>query len=518
MAAAGRDGGVWIVLAVLGLWPSDSIGSNTRPNVLFIAVDDLRPALGCYGDKLAKTPHVDRLAATGVTFDRAYCQEAVCSPSRTSLLTGRRPDTTRVHDLTTHFRTTIPDVVTLPQHFKQHGYQVQGFGKVFHACFPSPAAGHDMDDPPSWSAAWWGPQPHYYHTPAGIASARRWFAERYKTSGADVDRWVDHVVRGPAWESPDVADEALFDARTTSRAIEALRQIGDRPFFLAVGFVRPHLPFVAPKHCFDRHPLDAIPLPANRRAPRDAPAVALNHYVELSAYDGMNRTHGGESDDVARRLIQGYYACVSHVDDQIGRLLDELERLQLHNRTVVVLWSDHGFHLGENGLWAKGTNFELSTRVPLIVSVPGLPTAGRNSPGLVELVDVYPTLVDACGLPMPEGLEGTSFRPLLDDPDRPWKSAAFSQYAHRVSPSGQIQMKRGGSTNVTGYSLRTVDFRFTEWSLPDHEFYEAELYDHRTDPQENRNVAAAPAYTADVERLRRQLHAGWQAARPSLPE
>lgn len=513
-----RVGRIAVLSLLLASWASPACASSL--NVLFIAVDDLRPALGCYGDPLARTPHIDRLAAAGIVFDRAYCQEAVCSPSRTSLLTGRRPDTTRIHDLETHFRSILPDVVTLPQHFKHHGYHTQAFGKIFHGSFPK-SVGKDMVDPPSWSAPWWGPQPHYYHTPAGIASARSWFARRHRVSGDAIDEWVDHVVRGPAWEAPDVADEALFDTRTASRAIESLGEFADRPFFLAVGFVRPHLPFVAPQHCFERYPLEKISLPVNRSVPRDAPAIALNHYVELSAYDGMSRTHGGESDEIARRLIQGYYACVSHIDDQVGRLLDELERRQLRDRTVVVLWSDHGFHLGENGFWAKGTNFELSTRVPLIVSLPGAATAGRRSRGLVELVDLYPTLAEVCGLPIPEGLEGTSFRPLLADPDRAWKTAAFSQYTHLI-PGGAAGKGKKSQQAMIGYSMRTDAFRFTEWTplragklAATAQIQSAlELYDHRADPQENRNVAGDATYGETIATLRRQLQAGWRQSGP----
>ncbi len=479
-----------------------------RPNVLMIAVDDLRPEVGCYGVPLIQTPNIDALARRGTLFEQAYCQQAVCSPSRTSLLTGRRPDTTKIYELQTHFRATIPDVVTLPQHFKNNGYHTQGFSKIYHG---------GLDDPQSWSVPHWTPKQPRYGKAETLADLQRQ-REQARAAGrlpaaAPPERDPktgavlripppNNAVRGPSWEDPDVADNALPDGETADKAIETLRAVKDKPFFLAVGFLNPHLPFVAPKKYFDLYPLDKMPLASNPFAPRDAPAFALTNSGELRSYADIPKD-GPIADAKARELIRGYYAATSYTDAQIGRVLAELDRLGLRENTIVVLWGDHGWQLGEHGLWNKHTNFETSTRSLLVVSAPGQKKANAKTAALTEFVDIYPTLAELAGLPLPQGLEGASFKLLLDDPQRAWKQAAFSQYPR----PGQKAM---------GYTMKTARYRYTEWlNQTTGALIAAELYDHKADPQENVNAAERAENKELVARLSAKLRAGWRAALPA---
>lgn len=467
-----------------------SAQAPTKPlNVLMIAVDDLRPQLGCYGDRLVRSPNIDRLAASGTVFRRAYCQQAVCSPSRTSLLTGKRPDTTRVYDLQTHFRSTIPDAVTLPQLFKSHGYHTQGFSKIYHG---------GLDDAASWSVPHWTPRKGSFGPQGRRVLAQ--LRERLRASGADAQRLGR--LRGLPWEVADCDDGDLADGETAARAIEVLREVKDRPFFLGVGFLRPHLPFVAPKKYWDLYRREDLREAANPNPPTGAFPWSLSGFGELRAYVGMPKSGPVPSED-ALSLIHGYLASVSYMDAQVGRLLDELERLGLRERTVVALWGDHGWELGEHGEWCKHETMETSTHAPLIVAAPGK-KRGSASNALVEFVDLYPTLAELCGLTLPPGLEGLSFAPLLSEPDRPWKSAAFSQYPRSMRQNG-----RG-----MGYSMRTDRYRLTEWRALTSDFRAYELYDHSTDPGENANLAGDPARAELLASLRKQLHAGWQGATP----
>ncbi len=476
-----------------------------RLNVLFIAIDDLRPDLGCYGVKSVHSPNIDRLAGAGTVFTRAYCQQAVCSPSRTSLLTGRRPDTTKVYDLQTHFRIHLPDVVTLPQHFKQHGYHTQSMGKIFHG---------GLDDPQSWSVDSWFPAGRKsYHKPESLKAIEE-VRSRLKAEGR---LYKEEVVRrdektgavlkvkrsgqranGPAWEDPDVADSELGDGMVADKAVETLRQIKDKTFFLAVGFYKPHLPFIAPDKYFDLYPAAGIRLAANPFAPKNVPPIAMHDFGELRSYSDMPKV-GPVSDAKARELVRAYRAASSFTDAQIGRVLDELDRLGLRDKTVVVLWGDHGWHLGEHGIWCKHSNFEVATRVAMIISAPKQKTAGKPTIALSEFVDIYPTLCELAGLPVPDGLEGTSLVPVMNDPGRPWKKAAFSQYPRQ---------------KVMGYSLRTERYRYTEWAEPGREPVGVELYDHQSDPEENVNVAGFAENKELIAKLSRMLKDGWRAARP----
>jgi arylsulfatase A-like enzyme len=304
---------------------------------------------------------------------------------------------------------------------------------------------------------------------------------------------------GPAFEAGDVPDNGYADGANTDHAIKELNRLKDKPFFLAMGFYKPHLPFTAPKKYWDMYKRQDIQLADNPFIPKNAPSYAATDWGELRAYSGIPKK-GPCSDDLARELIHGYYACVSYTDAMIGRLLDELDRLKLREKTVVILWGDHGWKLGEHAGWCKHTNFELDTHVPMILSVPGMKTAGQRTWALTEYVDMYPTLCEACGLTIPGHLEGVSMMPLVDDPGRQWKKAAFSQY-----PRGQVM----------GYTMRTKRFRYTEWqNRKTKEVMARELYDHDTDPKENVNAVDQPEYKQDVEQLSLMLNQGWRAAVP----
>jgi len=467
-------------LLLSGLAPR-AVAQTNRKNVLFIAVDDLRPELGCYGAKTILTPNIDRIAKRGMTFQRAYCQQAVCSPSRTSVMTGARPDTTKVWDLVTHFRDAMPETVTVAQHFKQNGYFVQGMGKIFHAGY---------DDPRSWSTPWQTANAPTYAT--------------LKTAVVLDDNARKKPKGGPAFEMGNVPDDFYKDGKVAALAVETLGTLAKKrdPFFLAVGFAKPHLPFVSPKKYWDMYDPAEIKLAPNPYRPKDAADYALTTSGELRNYQGISG-EGPMPDALARQLKHGYYAAASYTDAQIGKVLDELDRQGLAKNTVIVLWGDHGWKLGEHGEWCKHSNVENDTNAPLLFSAPGMKAAGQSSKALVEFVDIYPTLAEVAGLPLPRHLEGSSFKPLLDDPKRPWKSAAFSQY-----PRGKKLM---------GYSMRTDRYRFTVWlDREDHDKVEAvELYDHQTDPQENSNIAKAPANSGLVNRLMAQWKQGWQSAKPA---
>lgn len=453
-----------------------------RPNVLFIAVDDLRPEFGAYGKSYIHSPNLDRLAKLGVTFTHAYCQQAVCSPSRSSLLTGTRPDTTKVWDLVTHFRTAIPGVVTLPQHFKQNGYFVQGMGKLYHGGY---------DDPPSWSVPWSRPEVTVYALPENQTRQREDRARRRQE-----DRTGGY---GPAFESADVPDNTFHDGALAEMAIASLREMArkNQPFWLGVGFIKPHLPFVAPKKYWDLYDPAKIELAPNPFAPKYAPSYAVQPGGELRNYYGI--PSGPIPDDLARQLKHGYYAAISYMDAQLGKVLDELDRLKLRENTIIVLWGDHGWKLGEHGAWCKHSNVENDTNAPLLIAAPGMRSSGKKSASLVEFVDVYPTLAELCGLKLPGHLEGTSLVPVLRDPAKSVKAAAFSQYPR--NPQGKQLM---------GYSMRTDRYRFTRWVYrSDPSKVDAvELYDHRTDPQENVNIANDPKNAALVERLTAQWMKG----------
>ncbi|MPY91077.1 MAG: sulfatase-like hydrolase/transferase [Luteitalea sp.] len=465
-----------------------------RLNVLFIAVDDLRPELGAYGHPHVMSPNIDRLAAEGTLFTRAYCQQAVCNPSRASLMTGLRPDTLQVYDLPTHFRDQQPDAVTIPQHFKAHGYHTERVGKIFHL-------GHgNRDDPLSWTRMKEYPSAPRYG-PEGEA-LRAQVQRAARKQGVDLAERRNQP-RGLPWEAPDVADDDLADGAIAAAAVQILREVRDRPFFLAVGFLNPHLPFVAPKKYWDQYDPADIALPENLDPPQGAPTYAATDWGELRRYHNMPQ-RGPLSNAQAREAIHGYWAATSYVDALVGKLVAELDRLELREKTVVILWGDHGWQLGEHGFWCKHTNYEVAARAPLIISVPGQPNTGAKSNALVEFVDIFPSLADASGLPVPEGLDGLSFAPLIEDPQRSWKTAAFHLYPRNIPDQG-----RG-----MGHAIKTDRYRLVEWRVPNKDFVEHELYDHNRDPNENLNVAGRPEYAEVVKELSGRLQKGWRGELP----
>jgi arylsulfatase A-like enzyme len=476
---------VWACAALVAAGPAVAA---ERPNVLFIAVDDLRPALGCAGDPHARTPNIDRLASRGTVFSRAYVQQAVCSPSRSSVLTGRRPDTTKVYDLVTHFRDHIPDAVTLPQHFQANGYVSRGVGKIYHGGY---------NDEKSWSAPWEGAKA------AGYGPEGQKLIARLRADAKAIQTKKDRI-RGLPAEAPDVADDYLNDGWIANRGCELIRELKGKPFFLAVGFAKPHLPFVAPKKYWDLYDPAKLPVSDDSTPPKGAPPFAWTNFGELRAYHGVPKS-GPVPPELARKLVHGYYAAVSYMDAQVGNLLDELDRQGLADKTVIVLWGDHGWHLGDHGMWCKHTNYEKATRAALVVARPGQKAAGKKTDALVEFVDIYPTLVEACGLKLPDGLEGHSFAPLLDDPARPWKPAALSQYPRGGKDTGPLM----------GYAIRTDRHRLVEWrDRQTDKPVATELYDHQTDPDEGENVADRPENTEIVEKLKKQLASGWKGNAP----
>ncbi|MGI5818533.1 MAG: sulfatase [Armatimonadota bacterium] len=458
------------------------------PNVLFIPVDDLRPQLRCFGHERMISPNIDRLAAEGTAFVRTHCQQAVCAPSRASLLSGLRPDSTRVWDLQTPLREACPEVTTLPQHFRGSGYTAISLGKVYH---------HRVnDDPDGWSEAPWGAR----FSTHGSDELRQ---ERVEANRVDREAGRRPGWRGPSTEAMDAPDERFGDGEITLRAIEEMRRLAEAPapFFLAVGYHRPHLPFACPQRYWDMYPEESIDLADNPFAPEDCPEIALHNWGELRQYSDIPR-EGDLPEEKARELIRGYYACTTFIDTQVGMLLDELERQGLRDNTVVCLWGDHGWQLGEHGLWCKHSNFETSTHSPLVISAPGQGTVGEGTEALCEFVDIYPTLCELTGLDLPAHLEGVSLAPLMEDPSREWKRAAFSQYP------------RAG--DVMGYSMRTDRHRYTEWQAARGagEVIATELYDHEVDPGENVNIAAREENAGLLLELSAMLAEGWQGALP----
>jgi arylsulfatase A-like enzyme len=469
---------------------------SERPNVLFIAVDDLRPELGCYGVKEIISPNIDALADRGVTFSRAYCQQAVCNPSRVSLLTGLRPDSAKVWDLVTEFRDTVPDAVTLPEHFKHNGYYAVGMGKIFHNPFP---------DPQSWTIP---EQPK----PAGHRLYSAEIVQRLQQARAKARRagmskqQIGHRVRGPATDCEDVPDNQRYDGALCDLALEHLRQADsqEKPFFLAVGFILPHLPWTPPKSYWDLYDPAEIPPAANGFLPKGMPPVAFGDRSQGGMYelmdcmdfkDAPSPFDGSLTEAQQRRLKHGYYASVSFIDAQVGRLLEELDRLELTDNTIVVLWGDHGWKLGEHNGWCKQTNYEIDTRSPLLIAAPGANANGERCDALVEFVDIYPTLCELAGLPVPSKLEGVSLASLLEDATGTVKTAALSQFP-----------RRHAGVQYMGYTMRTDRYRYVEWlRLDTAELTDVELYDEQADPHENVNIAASSGQEDLLKRLHDEL-------------
>jgi iduronate 2-sulfatase len=443
-----------------------------KPNVLLICVDDLKPTLGCYADKAVKSPNFDRLAARGVTFDRAYCNQAVCAPSRNALLTGVRSTRLGIYDLGTNFRASVSNAVTLPQYFMRNGYRTEALGKIFHV-------GHgNHEDPASWSVPHWGAKSIAYALPQSTKAA----ITREEALFANELENVASLPRGAAYEAADVTDEGYPDGKIAAEAIRRLQKAKEKPsepFFLAVGFVKPHLPFCAPKKYWDLYDRSSFKVPELRTAPEGAPRFAPSGWGELRQYSDIPAT-GPLADEQAITLIHGYYAAVSYMDAQLGKVLDELDRLGLAKNTIIVLWGDHGWHLGDHGWWCKHDNYEQANRIPLIVAAPGVAKAGAHAGNtMVESVDIYPTIAELAGLPapqVPQGIDGKSFAAALRDPSARIKDHVFHAY-----PRGER----------IGRAVRTMRHRLVEWKIPNQtaETAEIELYDYADDPLETKNWA-----------------------------
>jgi iduronate 2-sulfatase len=497
------------------LWASFSFkdtqkaAENQRPNILFIPIDDLRPDFDTYGNTAIKTPNITRMAKQGVTFTRAYCQQAVCNPSRASLLTGLRPDDLRVWDLQTSFRKNRPDALTIPQYFKKNGYTSIGLGKAFHNIFP---------DSLSWTQDVYikgypfDPDAMYFNDEnLKIINAKKQklIAENNQTR---IDKYGIWYIKANATENATVADDAYYDGVQTTEAIRQLKQLKatGKPFFLSVGYYKPHLPFNAPKKYWDLYDRSKIPLSDNQYIPKGSPAYAVHGDQELRSYDDFKDlpkpTDGSLSEERQRELMHGYYACVSYIDAQIGRLLDALETLDLADNTIIVLWGDHGWKLGEHNSWAKQSNYEIDTHVPLIVSGKGIKAKGQKSTSLVEFVDIFPSLCELTTLPIPENLAGKSFYSTLQNPKNTTKNAAFSQFLLGRFPRKPISTD---TDEKMGYAIRTDKYRYVEWYVWENDkrgaYLTNELFDQTKDPKENINIAQNIDNQLIIKVLKKQL-------------
>lgn len=461
-----------------------------RPNVLMVLVDDLKPTIGAFGDDTAITPSLDRLAASGVRFEQAYCNQAVCMASRYNLMLGSRSTSTGFYNFGTQFREVYPDAVTLPQYFMKHGYATHSLGKVFHI-------GHgNTNDDASWSV------PHHADKVIDYVLPESNHRELSREEGLFTNQRArnengDLRPRGMAWEAADVLDEAYADGRVAAAAIDRLQWLQrneERPFFMAVGFVRPHLPFSAPKLYWDMYDRDTLPMPAYEEAPAGAPAFAVKRGGEINAFRPVpSGVRGKLDEDLTRQLIHGYYASVTYMDAQLGKLLDALDELGLAENTIVVLWGDHGYHLGDLGSWTKHSNYEQANHIPVIIRAPGQVAANTAGRQIVETVDIYPTLAALAGLPAPTGpqpLDGIDLTPMLTDPDRVDRPYGYHAYYRR-------------NVDRVGRAFRTERYRLVEWVTREGgDDVIHELYDYENDPLETRNHASEqPEVIARIKEL-----------------
>jgi len=434
---------------------SHLLAAATKPNILFIATDDLSCALGCYGDPIAQTPHLDRLATTGVTFLNAYNQLPLCNPTRASVMTGLRPDTIKVYDLDRHFRDEVPDAVTLSQQFMKNGWWAGRVGKIYHYNVPASIGTDGFDDPPSWQKT--------------VNPIGRDKTDEHLVFNAEPHRKISAAL---SWLAADGKDEEQTDGMIATEAIRLMEEHKKDPFFIAAGFFRPHTPFVAPKKYFDMYPLEEMRLPFAPSDDReDIPTAAFAHNCPIPHY--------GLDELTCRKAMQAYYACVSFIDAQVGRMLDALDRLSLTNNTIVVFWSDHGYHLGEhNGIWQKRTLFEQGARAPLIIRNPMSKGNGQACRRIVEFIDIYPTLTHLAGIKTPKQIEGRSLVPLLEKPVSEWNSFAITQVLRPADNRLEAP--------VMGRSIRTERWRYSDWAEGKQG---EELYDHLADPLEFNNLA-----------------------------
>jgi len=471
-----------ILVVACAVTPSPA-ADEPRTNVLFIMADDLRVELGCYGSP-AKTPNLDRLAQQSVLFEHAYCQQAVCNPSRSSLLTGRRPDTLRIWNNGTHFREPNPDVATLPLWFKEHGYTTRCVGKIFHNWHTTVHG-----DRRSWSADEFL---HYANHGADLPQIEGDLPPNF----ARTTKGFGYPEAGIC-ECRDVPDEAYYDGRVAAEAVRVLRELQGEPFFLAVGFWKPHAQFNAPKQYWDLYQRDQLP-PLDAFRPSGAPDIAFHESTEVL---GPVKNQQTPTAAQAAEMRHGYFANISYMDAQVGKVLNALTASGVADRTVVIFFSDHGYHVGEHTLWGKTSTFELDARVPLLIHAPGVSAAGQRTSSLAELVDLFPTLVDLCGLPQPQGLEGVSQTPVLRDPTQSVKSAAFSQHP-RPNYYDRTPSRR---PTAMGVSVRTAAGRYTEWrDWSTGATLARELYLAADEPHETRSVVDDPSAAA-IQRAAERL-------------
>ncbi|MFD2727670.1 sulfatase [Hyunsoonleella rubra] len=439
---------------------------KTPKNILFIAVDDLRPELNFYGANHIKSPNLDKLASEGLVFERAYCNVPVCGASRASLLTGMRPTRHRFINYKTRADIDVPDAISLPNLLKQNGYTTISNGKIYH---------NNEDDGLAWSSRWF---------PEG--NIRDYQIEKNVKDNAGSGQAQGGAI---SHEMAQVHDTAYFDGKIAQKGIADLRALKNKkePFFLALGFMKPHLPFNAPKKYWDLYDRNNIELPESYVQPKSTPRKAFHNFGELRQYNNIPKK-GDLPEDLAKELIHGYYACVSYIDAQIGLVLGELKRLELEDDTIVILWGDHGWNLGDHKLWCKHVTFETALRTPLIIKVPGK-TKGEKTDAITEYIDIYPTLTELVGIKAPKTIEGTSFVPILNG-KTPEKNWAVSKFKDAV-------------TLIKG------DLFYTEWTSDDGVAYARMLFDHKTDPLELDNLAEKPEYQDTVEALAKELRAKW---------
>lgn len=451
---------------------------RSKPNVLLIMVDDLKPNLGVYGDSTAKSPNTDQLAEEGMVFNQAYSNQAVCAPSRYNLLLGSRSTSTGLYDFGKEFREVIPDAVTLPQYFKNSGYHTESMGKVYHI-------GHgNTNDEASWSIPHFKEKVIEYVDPESTGRELTREEALFENTQIYIEDTppIHELPRGAAWESPDVLDDAYADGRVANHAIDRLRKLKnnpDQPFFMAVGFARPHLPFSVPKKYWNLYDPDDLPMPEFEKAPEGSPDFTKKRDHEMAAYFPIPVGKDIYDDDLKRKLIHGYYASVSYMDAQLGKVMDELKRLEMDNNTIIVLWGDHGWHLGDHAIWTKHTNFEQANHIPLIFKVPGVTKPGSSTNQFAESVDIYPTLASLAGLEKPTGpqpIDGINLFPVLKD-----GSKKIKDHAYHAFPMG----------GYLGEAIRTDRYRMIRWTPKQNNAKEVlyELNDYKNDPKETKNIA-----------------------------
>ncbi|MEM6379120.1 MAG: sulfatase [Bacteroidota bacterium] len=510
-----------MVLLMFLLSCNDTLPAPTKPNVLFISIDDLRPALGAYGDTIAITPNIDQLASEGITFRQTFCQSAVCAPSRASLMLGLRPDSTRVWHLGDQFRKINPEAVTMPQYFSKFGYHTVNIGKIFHNYMPDSVSWDEPDLRPARYVRedWLKRDGETFYISEAVNESQR--IKRDSLLKLRPVRYADGWNTGPAWEAADVHDTMYFDGAQTKLAKQTLTRLAksDQPFYMGLGYFRPHLPFAVPKRYWDMYDPQSIPLPKNPSIPNGAPIQTMNSMYELRHYDGFGHIGHPTSDyrmseDTVRILRQGYYASVTYVDALLGDLLGHLKEIGIYDNTIIVVWGDHGWKLGDHNSWGKMTNYNIDLQVPVIIRYPNQKNRGAQTFAITELVDLFPSICELAGIEVPDYMQGTSLAPLIENPERKWKRAAFSQFHRRprVSADGQRYM---------GYSINTEAYHYIEWYGWDPkigmkgEFKNAELYDRINDPYETVNLADGEATTEIQAKLSSQLGEGWRAAIPN---